>query len=40
VPEPTDRVIDGVNQLAWLSGERSSSLREGYLYWMAQSLTG
>ena len=40
VPEPTDRVINGVNQLAWLSGERSSSLREGYLYWMAQSLTG
>jgi len=32
--EPADRVIDGVNQLAWLSGQRSSSLRDGYLYWM------
>ncbi len=40
VPEPTDRVIDGVNQLAWLSGQRSSSLREGYLCWMGPELYG
>lgn len=33
-------VIDGVNQLAWLSGQRSSSLRDGYLYWMGPELYG
>jgi arylsulfatase len=38
--EPADRVIDGVNQLAWLSGQRSSSLRDGYLYWMGPELYG
>jgi Transposase/Sulfatase len=38
--EPADRVIDGVNQLAWLTGQRSSSLREGYLYWMGPELYG
>jgi 3-dehydroquinate dehydratase len=29
-----------VNQLAWLSGQRSSSLRDGYLYWMGPELYG
>ncbi len=37
---PAGRVIDGVNQLAWLSGQRSSSLRDGYLYWMGPELYG
>jgi arylsulfatase len=27
--EPNDRVIDGVNQVAWLTGEAESSAREG-----------
>ena len=37
---PTDRVIDGVDQLDWLSGKRDSSNREGYLYWMGPQLHG
>ena len=36
--EPADRVIDGADQLAWLSGQRSSSLRDGYLYWIGPEL--
>ena len=31
---PADRVIDGVDQLAWLSGDQQSSLREGYIFWI------
>ena len=27
-------------QLAWLTGQRSSSLRDGYLYWMGPELYG
>ena len=38
--EPADRVIDGVNQLAWLGGQRSSSQRDGHLYWMGPELYG
>jgi arylsulfatase A-like enzyme len=37
---PADRVIDGMNQLPWLSGELESSQREGYLYWMGRQLYG
>lgn len=37
---PADRVIDGVNQLDWLTGERDTSNREGYLYWMGPQLYG
>jgi arylsulfatase A-like enzyme len=29
---PADRVIDGVDQLAWLKGDQQSSLREGYIF--------
>lgn len=29
-----------MNQLAWLIGQRSSSLRDGYLYWMGPELYG
>jgi Sulfatase len=32
--EPDDRVIDGVNQLDWLTAKADSSQREGYIYWM------
>jgi arylsulfatase A-like enzyme len=38
--EPADRVIDGLNQLAWLTGQQPSSLRDGYLYWMGPELYG
>jgi arylsulfatase len=37
---PADRVIDGVDQLDWLTGQTSSSRREGYLYWMGPELYG
>jgi arylsulfatase A-like enzyme len=37
---PDDRVIDGVDQLGWLTGQADSSQREGYLYWMGQELYG
>jgi arylsulfatase A-like enzyme len=40
VEVPADRVIDGVNQLPWLGGQRASSLRDGYLYWMGPELYG
>jgi arylsulfatase A-like enzyme len=38
--EPADRVIDGVNQLNWLAGERDSSAREGYIFWMGPEMYG
>jgi len=40
IPPPDDRVIDGVNQLAWLTGRSETSSREGYLYWMGPELYG
>jgi arylsulfatase A-like enzyme len=38
--EPTDRVIDGINQLDWLSGEAERSGRDGYIYWMGPEMYG
>ena len=38
--EPTDRVIDGVDQLDWLTGEAATSQREGYIYWMGPQMYG
>jgi hypothetical protein len=38
--EPTDRVIDGVNQLDWLTGDAGTSQREGYIYWMGPQMYG
>jgi arylsulfatase len=38
--EPGDRVIDGVNQLDWLTGSRDASAREGYIYWMGRQMYG
>jgi arylsulfatase len=29
---PTDRVIDGVDQLDWLAGAVDASARDGYIY--------
>jgi arylsulfatase A-like enzyme len=38
--EPTDRVIDGVDQLDWLTGRDETSGREGYIYWMGSEIYG
>jgi arylsulfatase len=38
--EPADRVIDGVNQLGWLTGHADTSQREGYIYWMGPQMYG
>jgi arylsulfatase len=38
--EPSDRVIDGVDQLDWLTGEADTSQREGYIYWMGPQMYG
>lgn len=38
--EPSDRVIDGVNQLDWLTGLSPVSKREGYIYWMGPEIYG
>jgi arylsulfatase len=40
VRPPEDRVIDGVNQLPWLTGAADSSQREGYIYWMGEEIYG
>ncbi|HUJ66856.1 MAG TPA: hypothetical protein VLX59_15020, partial [Acidimicrobiales bacterium] len=37
---PEDRIIDGVNQMDWLTGAAEESSREGYLYWMGPELYG
>ncbi|WP_293401350.1 sulfatase-like hydrolase/transferase [Phenylobacterium sp.] len=37
---PDDRVIDGLNQLDWLTGKNPASAREGYIYWMGQEIYG
>jgi arylsulfatase A-like enzyme len=38
--EPSDRQVDGLNQLPWLRGEEESSRRDGYIYWMGQEMYG
>jgi arylsulfatase A-like enzyme len=38
--EPSDRQIDGLNQLPWLRGEEESSRRDGYIYWMGPEMYG
>jgi arylsulfatase len=40
VDAPGDRVIDGVDQLDWLSGDSETSSREGYIYWMGPQMYG
>jgi len=40
VEPPKDRVIDGVDQLDWLTGKNPTSAREGYIYWMGQEMYG
>jgi len=31
LPKPDDRVIDGVDQLDWVTGQANSSQREGFV---------
>jgi len=38
--EPGDRVIDGVNQLDWLTDTQDASACEGYIYWMGRQMYG
>lgn len=38
--EPQDREIDGIDQLAWLTGDEDHSAREGYVYWMGPEIYG
>ena len=37
---PSDRVIDGVDQRAFLEGKQDNSARDGFPYWMADTLYG
>lgn len=37
---PTDRVIDGRDQLPWLTGTQPESARDGYPFWMGSELYG
>ena len=37
---PGDRVIDGMDQRAFLEGKQKHSAREGFPYWMGQTLYG
>jgi hypothetical protein len=37
---PDDRIIDGVDQTDWLTGEADASKREGYIYWMGPQMYG
>lgn len=40
LPVPDDRVIDGVDQTPFLSGEQEHSNREGFIYWNGDKLYG
>lgn len=37
---PTDRVIDGLDQRNFFEGKQETSAREGFLYWMGETLYG
>jgi arylsulfatase len=37
---PDDRVIDGLDQLDWLTGAADVSHRDGYIYWMGPQMYG
>lgn len=40
LPVPDDRMIDGVDQTPFLSGEQEHSNREGFIYWNGDKLYG
>jgi arylsulfatase len=37
---PTDRIIDGLDQRDFFEGKQSSSAREGFPYWMGETMYG
>jgi arylsulfatase len=37
---PTDRVIDGVDQRSFIEGKQESSARDGFPYWVGDTLYG
>jgi arylsulfatase A-like enzyme len=37
---PSDRVIDGVDQRAFLAGEQANSAREGFPFWLGPAIQG
>ncbi|MEZ4761557.1 MAG: hypothetical protein R2810_17485 [Flavobacteriales bacterium] len=37
---PKDRVIDGLDQRAFLENEQPNSAREGFPYWMGETMYG
>jgi arylsulfatase A-like enzyme len=40
VSPPSDRVIDGIDQLDWLTGRQDGSARDGLIYWMGPEMYG
>src|SRR6476646_4512329 len=40
VEPPQDRVIDGIDQLGWLTGHDQQSHRDGYIFWMGAEMYG
>lgn len=40
LPAPNDRVIDGKNQIDWLTGDSEQSARDGFPYWQGDQLYG
>jgi arylsulfatase A-like enzyme len=40
VDVPTDRAIDGIDQREFFEGKRDNSAREGFPYWMGETLYG
>ena len=40
IDPPADRVIDGKDQLDWLTGRQDDSARDGFIYWMGPEMYG
>jgi arylsulfatase len=40
IPVPDDRIIDGIDQSAFLSGKQKESDRQGFLFWNSDQLYG
>ena len=40
IEKPKDRIIDGVNQFDWLAGKKENSERNGYIFWMGETMYG
>lgn len=37
---PDDRIIDGIDQLDWLTGATEASRRDGFIFWMGPAMYG